>query len=151
MHIISYWSLISFSMTHGSIRSAAAGAGLLLALLPAAIVAAADRLQAEVICQPVEQDELAYDCAIRLRDGSGNLLAGAEMMVGADMPSMPMAHNVVPVRAVPGATPGVYAVRLNLEMHGEWAVKMRLTKPRNDQLVRRLRFEPGRVAAPARR
>ena len=51
------------------------------------------------------------------------------------MPSMPMAHNLRPVKAKAGKLPGEYRARLDLEMLGEWAVKLRLRGPLQDQLI----------------
>jgi hypothetical protein len=105
---------------------------LALALLaPAA--ALAQRAQAELACAPTKTDFI-YDCTIRLTRG-GQPRPGAQITVGADMPSMPMAHNVKPVKARPGKAPGEYAASLDLEMLGEWAVKLRLAGPVKDQLV----------------
>jgi hypothetical protein len=78
--------------------------------------------------------DFVYDCYIRLSRG-GAPLAGAGITVGADMPSMPMAHNVKPAKARPTPVPGEYLVRPDLEMAGEWAVKLRLDGPVRDQLV----------------
>jgi hypothetical protein len=78
--------------------------------------------------------DFIYDCVIRLSKG-GEPLAGAQITVGADMPSMPMAHNVKPVKAKPGMKPGEYQAKLDLEMLGEWAVKLRLAGPVKDQLI----------------
>ena len=66
--------------------------------------AAADvRAKADVACQPTAT-ALVYDCAIKLTDArSGVPLTGVQVTVGADMPSMPMAHNVRPARAKPAA------------------------------------------------
>jgi hypothetical protein len=127
------------------------GAMRLLAvlLLAAAPVAAAERLRADLACAPVANAELDYDCTIKLSDAAGKPVEGADLSVGADMPSMPLAHNVAPVKAKASA-PGIYEARLALEMHGVWAVKLRLGPPRNDQIVRRLRFEPGKVESAAR-
>jgi hypothetical protein len=57
------------------------------------------------------------------------------------MPSMPMAHNLKPVKALPGKNPGEYRARLELEMHGEWAVKLRISGPVRDQIVKKMRFD----------
>jgi hypothetical protein len=105
---------------------------LTLALLvPSA--ANAQRPQAELECRFTGTDFI-YDCVIRLKS-AGKALERAEITVGADMPSMPMAHNVKPVKAKPGKAPGEYLARLDLEMQGEWAVKLRLAGPVKDQLV----------------
>ena len=69
-------------------------------------------------------------------------MTGVEVTVGADMPSMPMAHNVKPVKAVPGSEPGTYRARIELEMHGDWAVKVDLAGPVRDRIVKSMRFEP---------
>jgi len=110
---------------------------LLLAL--AAGPALAQRAQAEMACRFTGTD-FVYDCTIRLQRGA-QPLAGAEVTVGADMPTMPMAHNVKPVKATPGTAPGEYRARLELEMTGEWAVKLRLAGPVRDLLVLRFEFD----------
>ena len=106
------------------------------------VLAGADeRKAAEVECAPVERQALVYDCTITLKGRkSGMPIADAEFMVGADMPSMPAAHNVRPVPAEPHDTPGTYRVRIELEMKGEWALKLDFTRPSRDRLVKKLRF-----------
>lgn len=102
---------------------------------------AAERVKAEVACQPAGE-KLVYDCDIRLfAAGSGAPVEGVEIVVGADMPSMPMAHSVAPAKAEPAGEPGLYRVRLHLEMTGEWALKLRLSGPMRDQLVEVVAFE----------
>jgi len=116
-----------------------------LALLAAALPAAAQRLAADVDCKPTKHD-LVYDCRIALKEAkSGQPVSGAEVSVGADMPSMPMAHNVKPVKAKPGAAPGEYDARIELEMFGEWALKLNVRGPARDVIVKKLDFrEPPR-------
>lgn len=123
--------------------------GLILLLL--ATPAHAQRPQAELRCQATKT-ELVYDCVVRLARG-GKPLEGAQVSVGADMPTMPMAHNVRPVKAKPGAKPGEYLVRLELEMQAEWAVKLRLSGPVRDQLILHYEFDEkgARPAAPSGR
>lgn len=103
---------------------------LFLILLALSSPAAAQRLQADLGCVFTGTD-FVYDCVIRLKPP----VAGVQLSVGADMPSMPMAHNVKPVRAKPGKAPGEYLARLDLEMPGEWAVKLRLSGAARDVLV----------------
>ena len=110
---------------------------LILAL--AAAPALAQRVQGDMSCKPAGQD-FVYDCVIRLARGA-EPLTGAQVTVGADMPSMPMAHNVKPVKARPGKGPGEYLARLDLEMAGEWAVKLRVAGPVRDQLVLNYEFD----------
>ena len=115
---------------------AVAGLGLLPVLADAQ-----ERKAAEVECTPVEQQELVYDCMITLKGRkSGRPIADAEFMVGADMPSMPGAHNVHPVPAEPHGMPGMYRARIELEMTGEWALKLDFTSPSRDRLVTKLHF-----------
>jgi hypothetical protein len=111
---------------------------LLLACLAAA-PAWAQRAQAALDCRFTGTDYV-YDCVIRLQRG-GAPLAGAEITVGAEMPSMAMAHIVKPVKAKPGREPGTYHAQLDLEMTGEWAVKLRLAGPVRDQLVLHYEFD----------
>jgi nitrogen fixation protein FixH len=121
---------------------------LLLAwcLLSAVSAGAAERTRIELSCSPIAGRALDYACRVKLTDSAGKPVEGAEVTIGADMPSMPMAHSVAPVKAKPAA-PGLYEAELALEMHGVWAVKLRLSPPRGEQTVRRLRFEPGKVEA----
>src|SRR6266850_2568198 len=55
-----------------------------------------------------------------------------------------------PVRARPGKGPGEYLVRLDLDMPGEWDVKLRLSAPVRDQVVLRYEFDE-RGGRPLRR
>ena len=110
---------------------------LLMGLLAPMLAAAQTR--ADMQCKATGKD-LIYDCVIRLARG-GEPVNGAQLTVGADMPSMPMTHSVKPVKARPGKGPGEYLVRLDLEMQGEWAVKLRLAGPVRDQLVLHYEFD----------
>jgi hypothetical protein len=108
----------------------------------------AQKPDATLQCTATKTD-FVYECVIRLSRG-GQPLAGAQITVGADMPSMPMAHNVKPVKARPGKAPGEYLASLDLEMLGEWAVKLRLGGPVRDQLVLLYEFDE-KGAQPVRR
>ena len=113
---------------------------VVLGLLPMS-ADAAERKTAEVECTAVEKRALVYDCMIALKAGKGGApVVDAEFTVGADMPSMPGAHNVRPVPAEPHGMPGMYRARIELEMMGEWVLKLDFTKPRRDRLVKKLRF-----------
>ena len=117
----------------------------LLVLAAAPMAAVAQRLDAEVDCRPTKTD-LVYDCRFVLKEAkTGKPVNGAELAVGADMPSMPMAHNVKPVKATPGKAPGEYRARIELEMFGEWALKLNVRGPARDVIVKKLDFrEPPR-------
>ena len=112
---------------------------LALAAFPAA---AQERMGADVTCKQVEKT-MAYDCLIMLKGMlSGHPIQGAAVVVGADMPAHPMAHNVRPVKAEATGKPGEYKFRIVVEMHGEWALKIRLAKPRQDIIVQKVMFAP---------
>lgn len=101
---------------------------------------AAERLSAKVDCRPTKAP-LVYVCLIALTGAkSGRATVGGQLVVGADMPSMPMAHNVKPVKARPTAKPGVYRVRLRLEMYGEWALRIRVSGALRDIIIHKKRF-----------
>jgi hypothetical protein len=108
---------------------------LFLSLLLLACPASAQRTRAQLDCKSTGTDFI-YDCLIRLAPAT----PGVNVTVNADMPSMPMAHNVKPVQATPGKLPGEYRVRLDLDMAGEWAVKLRLSGALRDVLVVHYRF-----------
>jgi len=122
---------------------------VLVAVGAASAPALAQRAQAELSCRFTGRD-FVYDCVIRLSRG-GKPVAGAQVVIGADMASMPMAHNVAPVKARPGAKPGEYEARLDLEMTGEWAVKLRLSGPLRDQLTLHYEFDEKGARPAARR
>jgi len=119
---------------------------LILAVLPG--VALAQAPKADLECRSTGTD-FVYDCTIRVTRG-GKPLEGARITVGADMPSMPMAHNIKPVKAQPAQAPGEYRARLDLEMLGVWAVKLRLAGPVRDQLILHYEFD-SKGASPAHR
>ncbi|KWK09545.1 FixH family protein [Burkholderia stagnalis] len=123
-----------------SLRRACALATLvvLATALPVAHAAAPD---ARIACKPAGA-AYAYDCAIDLADPHTRApVDGARFTVTADMPSMPMAHNITPVDAVSDSQPGRYRARLALEMDGVWLVKLTFSAPVRDRVVRRVRFE----------
>lgn len=112
---------------------------LLLALLLFPLASHAQKVRGELECKFTGTD-FVYDCTIRLAHGA-KPLDGARISIGADMPSMPMAHNPKPVVAKPGKAPGEYEARLDLDMIGEWAIKLRLSGPVRDQLVLHYQFD----------
>ena len=112
-------------------------------LLP--VMALAQKPNAKLECRYTGKD-FVYDCIIRLEPR----VDGVQVTMSADMPSMPLAHQVRPVKAQPTKTPGEYRARLDLEMTGEWAVKLRLAGAVRDQLVLHYEFDE-RGARPVRR
>ena len=124
-------------MSTGRVKLMATTALVALPLL----AVAGERKAAEVECVPVEELDLTYDCVIALRGKkSGEPIVDAEFKVGADMPSMPAAHNVRPMPAEAQSVPGTYRVRVRLEMTGEWALKLDFTRPDRDRVVEKLHF-----------
>lgn len=71
---------------------------------------------------------------------SGKPIEGAQFEIGADMLSIPMAHNVKLAMAMPGKKPGTYYARIQLEMYGEWVLKIDLKKPMRDRLIHKMHF-----------
>ncbi|HYR35762.1 MAG TPA: FixH family protein [Burkholderiales bacterium] len=118
---------------------------LLCAFVPAVGVA---QTRADMQCKAAGKD-LIYNCTIRLARAD-QPVEGAQLTVGAAMPSMPDAHSAKPVKARPGKGPGEYLVRLDLDMPGEWDVKLRLSAPVRDQVVLRYEFDE-RGGRPLRR
>jgi YtkA-like len=113
-----------------------AGAAFLALCSPAA----AQSLKAEIDCRPAG-DGPVYDCVITLVDpASGAPVPDASFTVGADMPSMPMAHNIRPVEAVSADRPGTYRARLTLDMHGTWMVKLLVSDPVTTRIDRKVDF-----------
>lgn len=121
---------------------------LLLILLAVPLLAQAQTPKADLRCKSTGED-FVYDCVIVLTRG-GQPLSDATVTVGADMPSMPMAHSVRPARARPGTKPGEYRARLELEMLGEWTIKLRLDGPARDLLVLHYEFD-SKGATPRKR
>ena len=109
------------------------------------------RAKADIACQPTGT-KLQYDCIIKLMDArTEEPLTGIDLTIGADMPSMPGAHNVPPVKAAARQAAGSYQARLMLEMLGDWAVRLDMRGRGRDRVVKVLRFEEDKVqAAPAK-
>jgi hypothetical protein len=101
---------------------------------------AGERAKADLDCKATGE-KLVYDCTITLMNkNSGDPIPGAKIVVKADMPSMPMAHNAAPVTAIAMGKPGNYHARLKLEMHGEWALTIDVSGPLRDRLVKKLQL-----------
>ena len=126
-------------------------AAMLLVIGGAAPASAADRARAAVACKAAGP-KLTYDCTIKLTNQrTGAPIEKAQLMVGADMPSMPLAHNVRPVAAAETSTAGEYQTRLTLEMLGNWAVRVRIAGPLSDQVVEVLNFSERGSGPPSRK
>jgi len=98
-------------------------------------------LAAVVSCAP-EARPLRQRCTVRLSDRrTGRAVTGAAVTLHADMPSMPLAHNVPPVTAAPGPQPGTYQAVLELDMTGRWVIAVRVAAPVRDQLTHVIEVE----------
>ena len=96
---------------------------------------AADRAKVAMSCSAFG-NKFAYDCTLDVTNArTGAPVEGANVVLGADMPSMPMVHNVPPHEFKPTGKPGQYAARVQLDMHGAWAIKLRISGPLRDEVV----------------
>ncbi len=95
------------------------------------------RPQAELQCVSYGMGPM-LECTVDLKRRDGTPLEGAQLTLGALMPSMPMAHTVKPVKAAPTGKPGQYRGTMELEMLGVWAVEMDISGPMRDKLARNL-------------
>ena len=115
-------------------------AGIGLSMLLASSARAAERPKVDVECKATK-DKLVYACMFAVKGRkSGNPIDGAKFTVGADMPSMPMAHNIKPITPAATGKPGMYHGNLHLEMTGEWALRMKFEKPVRDVVIKKLMF-----------
>jgi len=113
--------------------------GAAISVLPA-VALAGERVKADIDCAATEK-ALVYDCMIMLHGKkSGDPIDGAEVVVNASMPSMPMAHNVRPVTAMPMGGPGGYHAQVELQMYGQWALTVDVSGPTRDRVVETLQF-----------
>lgn len=109
-------------------------AGLSPVLAPAA--AQALRPQAELACVAYGSGP-QLECTLRVTR-AGHPVEGLQVTLGAQMPSMPMAHSVKPAPALPTGRPGEYRGVLSLQMNGAWAVQADLAGPLRERVVRTL-------------
>jgi len=121
-------------------RAVPAALAPVLALALATGPAAAHEIVSQATCAPTDE-ALVHDCTFTLTDAAnGAPIEDAAFTVHPMMPSMPMAHNVRPVEAVPGDAPGTYEARIPLEMTRTWRLELRLTAPHEITLGNRLDF-----------
>ena len=127
------------------------GLGTLLALAvlmsTQPVQAQAARARAELRCEARGAGP-RIDCLVRLQHPDGTPMEGAAITVGASMPSMPLAHSVPRVAARPSGKSGEYAVSLELEMSGVWALEIDLNAPVRERIVRVVRAQECAKADP---
>ena len=78
------------------------------------------------------------DCLVDVKRAEGTPLDGAQLTLGALMPSMPMAHTIKPMKAAATGVPGQYKATLELEMLGVWAVDVDIAGPLREKVSRNL-------------
>lgn len=119
----------------------------LLVLVPAAAPWAGERPMVDVECEPTNE-KLVFECTFDVMGKKSHQpIEDAAFKVNADMPTMPLAHNVRPIRPEPvTGKPGSYQGRLALEMLGEWALKITFDEPVRDIVIRKLTFGDGAMA-----
>jgi hypothetical protein len=81
---------------------------------------------------------LVRDVYVNLKDIHGMPILAAELNVTADMPSMPMAHQIRKVVGRPLKDAGAYVAKIPFEMRGEWAIKIEVVKPLPKTIVRKV-------------
>ncbi len=120
-------------------RGIALPALLVLLTAPAAL---ADSPTTMTSCHPLDGN-LKYSCSVMVRY-QGKPLPDADIAQRADMPSMPLAHNIPPAKPAenPGK-PGHYEFEIELEMHGQWLFTYDLSSPIRDRVQEKIRFAPG--------
>ncbi len=91
-------------------------------------------------CEPT-QIQLSYHCSFVIKDKKTNKpVDNIKLIIGADMPSMPMAHHIRPVLATKTEEIGVFNARIQLAMYGKWLLTIKVTGSRNDILVDTVTF-----------
>lgn len=107
-----------------------------LALVPSAATAG-ERLMAEYTKEFTGSKgglEHLYTIKVKIHK-TGAPVAGAEFTIATDMPTMPGAHHMPPVKAEPGDHSGTYHATIDFVMVGGWNLILRFTKPHRDQIV----------------
>jgi hypothetical protein len=116
----------------------AVAALVLASAVPAAAWAqSGTRPQVDLACVSHGMGPL-LECRVDLRRRDGTAVEGAQVMLGALMPSMPMAHTIKPMRAEPTGKPGEYRATLELQMLGVWSVDVDISGPLREKVARNL-------------
>lgn len=80
---------------------------------------------------------LEREAVITVKNAQGQPVTDANIEVNVDMPSMPMMHAVPKAIATPAGEPGRYTTKFTLEMAGEWAAQIEVTKPVRTTVVKK--------------
>ncbi len=91
-------------------------------------------------CKQTEKS-LQFQCLFVLEQ-SNTRVSGAEIMMSASMPSMPMAHKFksIPLTEVL-ENKGIYEFMFSLDMYGVWELAYDINKPKRTRVFEKLRFK----------
>jgi hypothetical protein len=78
------------------------------------------------------------ECVVTIKRRDGTPVQGAQVKLGALMPSMPMAHTIKPAQSVATGRPGEYRGTIELEMLGVWSVDIDISGPVREKISRNL-------------
>ena len=110
----------------------------LLGLLPVSAFSMMVKSQTE--CRATNE-KFQYNCKVVFLQNQG-LVTGYSGLVGANMPSMAMAHSVKPVEFFEKEkTPGHYEYTIQLEMFGEWMLQYDISQPKRNRVMEKLIFD----------
>lgn len=84
---------------------------------------------------------LTYQCSVVFKNKGKILTHLEDIMVKADMPSMPMAHNIPPVKLEADTqNKGTFHFDIKLDMYGNWLFVYDITKPQRDRYQEKILF-----------
>ena len=125
--------------THGNPRHALCKIALLMVLT---VPVLAGPPTTTTSCASVD-GKLKYACDVMLMH-NGQPLSGADITQRADMPSMPLTHNIPPTWPAENlGKPGHYGFEVELEMHGQWMFTYDLQSPLRERVHEKITFVPG--------
>lgn len=80
-------------------------------------------------------------CDVIVKDTNDHPISDAEITLKAQMPSMPMAHSVKPVKAAVMNKNGLYRGTLQLQMTGIWTIEVDIRGPFRERVTKRIDTE----------
>ena len=111
---------------------------VLLSLLPVSAFSMMVKSQTE--CRATNE-KFQYNCRVVFLQKQ-EPITGYSGLVGANMPSMAMAHSVKPVEFFEKEKmPGHYEYTIQLEMLGEWMLQYDISQPKRNRVMEKLTFD----------
>ena len=96
-------------------------------------------IKTKTSCEETEK-KLVYYCLVQITN-NGKPAPNSIATVGADMPSMPMAHNIKPVPIFSNNIQlGEYQFEIELEMRGRWMFEYNFSNPKKNRVFEKLDF-----------